>query len=79
MFNHSFGQEVFLKAIQNYLLHNKYDNAKPEFLEAEFESLISKPLKFNVSTIIDSWINQAGYPVVNITVNGDEVTFSQVS
>lgn len=92
MLHHSFGQSLFEEALHNYLDAHKYKTARPEYLVAAIQAQLDKEvgasvlgkappgnLEVNVATVINSWITQAGYPVVNASRNADNsVLLSQV-
>ena len=84
MFHHSFGQNLFIEALRNYLNKYKYGNVRPEFLAAEIQYRLEKESKIpgnpkvDIFTLMNSWANQSGYPVVNVTLNNNEIIFSQV-
>lgn len=84
MLHNSFGDKVFVEAIQAYLKAKSYDVAHPEDLYKAMEERMSKEtkkpgeLKVDVTTVMKSWTEQAGYPVVQATRVKDQVTLSQV-
>ncbi|KAK7461239.1 hypothetical protein BaRGS_00038714, partial [Batillaria attramentaria] len=60
-----------------------YDPQTPEEIKAGFDFIeyskyaSTKGLSFNMAKRMDPWIVQSGYPVVNVTRDGDKLTFSQ--
>ncbi|XP_031788189.1 uncharacterized protein LOC100124285 [Nasonia vitripennis] len=74
MLHHSFGQSLFEEALHNYLDAHKYQTARPEYLVAAIQAQLDKEvgagkapsgnLEVDVATAMNSWITQAGYPVV---------------
>ena len=85
MLHHSFGKEVFVDALHDYLEKNKYGNAKPEQLFNAISSRIDKDkvkipgeLKVNVRMVLESWTSKPGYPVVNASRSDSTVHLSQV-
>ena len=59
------GKETFRKGLQIYISNNQYANAKTEDLWRALEESSGKP----VTVIMDSWVKQTGYPVVNVALN----------
>uniref|UniRef100_A0A182PUT5 Aminopeptidase n=1 Tax=Anopheles epiroticus TaxID=199890 RepID=A0A182PUT5_9DIPT len=72
MFYHAFGQDPFRNAMINFLRTNALQAATPQqFAEAMqdtiFGSLKSNIHNFNASTLLKSWTEQSGYPVLYIS------------
>ena len=69
--------EVFRQGIHQYLTANQYANARTGDLWAALEETSRQP----VTTIMDSWVAQTGYPVLSAstaeTAAGRELTLSQ--
>jgi puromycin-sensitive aminopeptidase len=66
------GSETFQRGLHAYLKGHEYGNARTEHLWAALADASGKP----VTAIMDSWVKQTGYPVVNVDIkrNGDDVT-----
>ena len=63
MLSYHLGEETFYKGVQHYLHKFSYSNTKASDL---WDSLSVKSGQ-NVSTVMDSWIKNAGYPVVSVS------------
>ncbi|PAA88783.1 hypothetical protein BOX15_Mlig006779g1, partial [Macrostomum lignano] len=65
------GDEVFRKGVGNYLRQNSYGNtfhtALYNSLTRQYSESTNKSL--NVSSVMDRWIKQMGYPVLNCSVS----------
>ncbi|XP_053674430.1 aminopeptidase N-like [Anopheles nili] len=73
MFYNALGHEAFRHALVHYLHANALQAATPEqFSEAMqttiFDSLPTDTLKFNASSLLKSWTEQAGYPIVHVSL-----------
>jgi len=56
----------------------KYDVATPEDLYKALQTQIKKAgLSDNITTILNTWTTQSGYPVVHVSVNKDTVILKQ--
>ncbi|PAA90943.1 hypothetical protein BOX15_Mlig006144g1, partial [Macrostomum lignano] len=65
------GDEVFRKGVGNYLRQNSYGNT---FHTALYDSLTQQYFEstnksLDVGSVMDRWINQMGYPVLNCSVS----------
>lgn len=82
MMHHAFGKEIFKKSLHNYLDANKYNTGKPEKLWSAFQINVNKKgglgTNETISTIMDSWTSQAGYPVVGSNVIAGSLILTQV-
>jgi puromycin-sensitive aminopeptidase len=68
------GPEVFRRGISGYLEEHKYDNAETTDLWDAIESVSEQPVR----RVMDSWIFQAGFPLVSVELaNGNQLTLSQ--
>lgn len=56
------GDELFMKGLQLYISRHAYRNAKTEDLWVAFSEVSNEPIR----AIMNSWINQPGYPVVEL-------------
>ncbi|KAF9820098.1 hypothetical protein SFRURICE_014177 [Spodoptera frugiperda] len=65
------GDEVFRKAINNYLRKYSYDNAEQDDLWRELTAVSKKygvlPGNVTVKDIMDTWTTQTGYPILTVT------------
>jgi puromycin-sensitive aminopeptidase len=61
------GAEVFRKGISQYLYTHAYGNTETEDLWSALEAVSGEP----VGEIMDSWIEQGGYPIVRAELGGD--------
>nr|XP_034185421.1 putative aminopeptidase-2 [Osmia lignaria] len=78
MLEKSLGNDVFFKALHNYLEKRKYDVATPTDLADAFKDQITDPVvKNEIHSIMNSWTNQSGYPVIHVTVQPDYVILRQ--
>ncbi|XP_014296929.2 putative aminopeptidase-2 [Microplitis demolitor] len=81
MMHHAFGKEIFKKSLHNYLDANKYNTGKPEKLWSAFQINVNKKgglgTNETISTIMDSWTSQAGYPVVGSNVIAGSLILTQ--
>ncbi|MCZ6867497.1 MAG: M1 family metallopeptidase [Chloroflexi bacterium] len=68
------GEETFRQGIHDYLGANQYGNARTEDLWASLEKASGKP----VTAIMNTWIKQTGYPVLQADTarRGADVTVS---
>ena len=77
MLEHFVGEENFRQGLQNYISEYQYANAKTEQLWEALEKSSGMP----ISTIMDTWIKQTGYPLVEIKTHqskdGIKVTATQ--
>uniref|UniRef100_A0A2S2P8T3 Aminopeptidase n=1 Tax=Schizaphis graminum TaxID=13262 RepID=A0A2S2P8T3_SCHGA len=65
------GEDVFKKAINAYLTHNQYSAVEPEQLWNAFDNTLFDMTKSglngnSVRTVMNTWTEQVGYPVVNV-------------
>ena len=60
------GPETFQKGLQVYISNNQYSNARTEDLWAALETASGQP----VTSIMDSWTKQMGYPVLLVETAG---------
>lgn len=83
MMEQSFGATLFASALHDYLIENQYSNTNPDHLWAAIQTQVDQSGTLNslnqtVKTIMDSWVTQSGYPVVNVTLSPGIVTLTQV-
>lgn len=83
MFHHSFGNKVCIDAVRDYLTKLQFETATPEQLYDSLQSQVDKAhLLENMNVLIkdmmNSWANQSGYPVVNVTLVNGTMILKQV-
>ena len=61
------GPESFQRGLQGYLASHQYGNARTEDLWSALESASGQP----VTSIMDSWTKQMGYPVLQVETTGE--------
>ncbi|CAH0559336.1 unnamed protein product [Brassicogethes aeneus] len=66
---------IFEKGVKNYLNKHKFGNAVTQDLLDELETLVGE--KLNVTEFVNTFTIQMGYPILNVTVEGDKYTFKQ--
>ncbi len=59
------GPDTFQRGLNRYLTANEYGNARTEDLWSALEGASGQP----VTSIMDSWTNQMGYPVLRVEAN----------
>ncbi len=67
------GAETFRDGIRLYLQRHKYANAETTDLWDALEDSAKQPVR----AVMDSWIFQAGYPLISVEKSAREVRFSQ--
>lgn len=78
MINNFLGEETFKAGLINYLNEKKFSNAYHDDLwkaltkQAHKDGVLNENI--TVKQIMDTWILQSGYPVVNVTRNYDNGT-----
>ena len=60
------GAEAFQKGLQGYMTAHQYDNARTEDLWSALETASGEP----VTSIMNSWTKQMGYPVLQVKTTG---------
>ena len=85
MLHNSVGDQVFKEALQQYLNTHQYSTAQPEYLVKAFKDRLNREeqklpgnLEVEIDDVMNSWMKQAGYPIVQATREGTVVTLSQV-
>ena len=77
MLEHFLGEEPFRQGLHLYLNKHKYGNARTQDLWDSLEDASGQP----VTTIMDTWVKQTGYPVLDVQVSRQEdsidLTYSQ--
>ncbi|XP_060860636.1 aminopeptidase N-like [Metopolophium dirhodum] len=82
MLNDWVGEEVFKTSINMYLTHNQYTAVKPEKLWNAFDNVLFDRTKSglngnSVRTVMNTWTEQAGYPVVNVIKKDKSLVLTQ--
>jgi tricorn protease interacting factor F2/3 len=67
------GKERFQKGLQRYLKSHRYDTASSHHLWEAFETVSDRP----VSGMVQQWIEQPGFPLVEARRKGNRLTLSQ--
>lgn len=67
------GDDAFQKGLKDYFKAHAYKNTEANDLWLSLESVSQK----NVSTMMNKWLTQPGFPVVNVEINNDIVNISQ--
>ena len=67
------GEDIFKKGLHRYLSQFSYANAEGKDLWNALEKASGKP----VGKIMDSWLNQTGYPVVSVEKEKNTLLLSQ--
>ncbi|XP_012230687.2 putative aminopeptidase-2 [Linepithema humile] len=73
MIEKSYGTEIFYNSLTSYLKERKYNFVTPEHLYAALEKEVNEDQ--NITTFLNTWTTQPGYPVVHIK-NVDDKTIS---
>lgn len=74
------GVQTWTKGLRYYLNTNQYQSANSDDLYASLQVAVNEDYPANppsVSTIMKTWENQAGYPVITVSRNGDQLTLTQ--
>lgn len=73
------GEERFRIGVSHYLTKHSYGNTETNDLWDAIEEIVASDGGDNVPvrSLMDSWIWQAGYPLVSATLDGDELVLSQ--
>ena len=67
------GPQAFQKGISHYLGKHEYDNAETTDLWDALEEATQQPVR----AMMDSWVFQAGYPLISVALDGAELVISQ--
>lgn len=75
------GVPTWTKGLRNYLTTKQYLSASSDDLYAGLQTAVDEDYlegsRPNVATIMGSWENQAGYPLITVSRNGNQLTFQQ--
>ncbi|XP_044761271.1 glutamyl aminopeptidase isoform X3 [Coccinella septempunctata] len=75
MLEQTVGEENFRKAVTNYLKAHEYDNAVTKHLWYEIQKVVGESI--DVRDFMDTFTKQMGYPILNVTVEGDKYILNQ--
>ncbi|KAK9884995.1 hypothetical protein WA026_009224 [Henosepilachna vigintioctopunctata] len=75
MLEHTVGEDNFRKGVTNYLNKFKYGNAVTNQLWSEIQDVVGPSI--NIDEFMGSFTIQMGYPVVEVTVEGDKYMLKQ--
>jgi tricorn protease interacting factor F2/3 len=67
------GEDVFRRGLKDYINKHKYSNAVTDDLWDAFEKVSNQPVK----ELMNSWIRQMGYPIVESNISGSKVILKQ--
>jgi len=67
------GIENFRKGLKHYLTKHRYSNAEGQDLWKSIGKIAHKP----VETMMKTWIDQVGYPVVNVKRDNSKISLTQ--
>jgi tricorn protease interacting factor F2/3 len=67
------GHKTFQKGVSNYLKNYKYENAEAK----DLWNHLSKVSKAPIRQIMESWINQKGFPIIHVKQSGSTLHLSQ--
>lgn len=75
MLEDAVGEEVFQAGVTSYLKAHEYGNAVTQDLLKEIQEIYGDVL--NVTEFMNTWTVQMGYPVINVTEDGDNYVLTQ--
>ncbi len=67
------GPQAFQKGVNHYLGKHEYGNAETTDLWDALEEATQQPVR----SMMDSWVFQAGYPLISVAVDGSDLVLSQ--
>lgn len=67
------GQDDFRKGLEHYLKKHSYGNTESHDLWIAWEQVADKP----IADFMDAWTKQAGYPLLSVIVNDDNISLTQ--
>ena len=73
MLENFLGEQNFRKGLKNYLTKHKYGNATTEDLWDVLEKVSRKPVR----KMMNSWVRQVGYPIIEATVKDSKLSLRQ--
>lgn len=74
------GVTTWTKGLKNYLLQRQYKSATSDDLYNGLQQAVNEDYAMNapdVATIFRSWETQSGYPMITVSRDGDQITFTQ--
>ncbi|KAG5866589.1 hypothetical protein JTB14_010153, partial [Gonioctena quinquepunctata] len=78
MLKNFIGEESFSKGIQSYLRAKSFSTAVPTDLWNALQPFsIGLPPGYNLEKVMDNWVNKAGFPLVTVSSQGNNITLSQ--
>ncbi|XP_045478249.1 glutamyl aminopeptidase isoform X5 [Harmonia axyridis] len=75
MLEQTVGEEKFRKGVTNYLKRYEYSNAVTKYLWREIQKVVGESI--DVRDFMDTFTMQMGYPILNVTVEGDKLVLDQ--
>ncbi|XP_024875505.1 puromycin-sensitive aminopeptidase-like protein [Temnothorax curvispinosus] len=77
MLHHAMGDEIFRQGVTNYLVQHPFGSVTPDDLWSAMQSALQmapyvpymQQEDFKIKEVMDTWINQNRYPVLNVTIN----------
>ncbi|XP_049821502.1 aminopeptidase A isoform X3 [Aethina tumida] len=75
MLENTVGSENFRNGVTKYLERHTYGNAVTQNLLNQLQPIVGSEL--NITSFIDTYTVQMGYPILTVTVDGDKYTFTQ--
>lgn len=75
MLEDAISESVFQKSVTSYLKKHAYGNAVTQDLLDEIQKNISDDI--DITTFINTWTVQMGYPVITVTENGNNYILTQ--
>ncbi|MDO4271898.1 MAG: M1 family metallopeptidase [Candidatus Saccharibacteria bacterium] len=67
------GVEAFQQALTSYFTKHQYGNTVADDLWAE----LSAASNIDTKALIEPWLTRPGYPIVRVSLNGDQLTLTQ--
>ncbi|XP_076675141.1 uncharacterized protein LOC143372620 isoform X2 [Andrena cerasifolii] len=82
MIRNSMDPEVFTKATHRYLQQHQYSSTTPKDLWKSFDDVIAETnalgaWNISMETLMDSWTNERGYPIVQTVLNNNRLRLTQ--
>lgn len=80
MFQHAFGDETWSKGLRNYLVTRQFNFSTPDHLYEGLQVAVDEDFSTdlpNVATVMKSWEEQSGFPLVTVSRIGDQLSFTQ--
>uniref|UniRef100_A0AAR5PQZ4 Aminopeptidase n=1 Tax=Dendroctonus ponderosae TaxID=77166 RepID=A0AAR5PQZ4_DENPD len=77
MVEHILGTDAWKIGLNRYLSTYAHSSAEPEDLWDILGNNTNRTLPANLSAVMESWIDSPGFPVVNVSLNGSQLTLTQ--